>query len=142
MKVPSISEADMVQVNMRRTAIDKLPVVDTDPERPAVWVLVGRNKQVVETHYHYYLLGKESSEYPLRPVKDAWQDLVSGKAHIARIGENTPGSEVVIRNFSLAYCESLNFQDFTQPVFVITGDNDFMAYVPAIDRSAGVKKKK
>ncbi len=141
-KVTSISEADLVQVNFKRQKIDKLSTVFADPERPTIWALIARNQKLVEFHYHYLPWGTETSEYPIRPIQAIWQDLIEGRAYIARLGDNVPGSEVVIRHFELAYYESQNFQDFTQPVFIVSGDKNFMALVPAIDASAGVVKKK
>jgi hypothetical protein len=134
-EVASISQADMIQVNFRRAKINELEIVYTDPDRPPVWGLVTRTGEVLELHFHYWPIGTVKSEYPIRKMADVWSDLLSGKAHIARIGGNLPGQEVVIRHFSVGYYISNDFQLFTEPVYVIRGDNDFMAYVPATDRT-------
>ena len=135
LEVPAVGEADMIQVNFRRAAVKGLPVVYADPRRPPVWGLVTRVGTVLELHYRYWSLGTSESEYPLRPLEDVWNDLISGRAHIAKIGDNVPGSEVVVRDFSLAYYISNDWQPFTEPVYVIRGNKDFVAYVQAIDRS-------
>ncbi len=134
LKVSSVSEADMVQVNFRRSKISDLTSVFPDPERPPVWVMVSRTGNLLELHYHYFPNSEKTSEYPLRPVLNAWQDLVSGKAYIARMGDNIPGDEVVIRQVELSYYITSDFQPFTQTVYVFKGDKDFVAYVPAVER--------
>jgi len=134
-KIPYIYDADVVQVNFRRKKINKLSVVHADPERPPIWGLTTRGGQVLELHYRYWPVGSESSEYPIITVRDAWQILKAGKAYIARLGDNVPGDEVVIRYFKMAYYISNDYQPFTEPVYVIKGDKEFMALVPAINRS-------
>lgn len=136
LKVSSISQAELIQVNFRRAPINGLPIVHSDTERPPIWLLITRSSQIVELHYRYYPTGTQTSEYPLVPVELAWQQLIEGQAHIARIGDNVPGQEVIIRDFSLAYYVSNHYQPFTQMVYVIRGDKDFMAYVPAVNRAA------
>lgn len=133
-KVDALVDADVFQVNFRRGDINNLHVVHTDPDRPPVWGLVTRGGQVLEAHFHYWPTGTESSEYPLRSIRSVWNDLLEGNVYIARVGDNIPGSEVVIRHFELGYYISNDFQQFTEPVYVIKGDNGFMAYAQAINR--------
>jgi|SRR3989344_1792503 len=139
LRVSSISEAELIQVNFRKAPINKLPIVHADPERPPIWVLVSRSGQAVEFHYRYYITGTQTSEYPILPVELAWQQLIQGKAYIAQIGSNIPGQEIVIRDFSLAYYITNHYQPYTQAVYVIKGDNDFTAYVPAVNRTGTAK---
>jgi len=40
--------------------------------------------------------------------------------------------QVTIRNIYLAYFEPVTLTNYLQPIFVFEGDNNFVAYVPAI----------
>lgn len=135
-QVDRMTEADYIQVNLRRSKLNGLDFVSTDPLRPVVWALVAKKgRRVVELHNHHQPIDdKAFSEYPLEPLPTVWSEILANKVHIASIGENIPGQEVVIRHFDLAYFQSDRLQKFTQPVFVIRGDRGFVAYAPAVDR--------
>ena len=45
---------------------------------------------------------------------------------------NNSKDRIVIRNISLAYYDSDEPQEYLQPIFIFEGDNDFVAYLPAI----------
>ena len=68
--------------------------------------------------------------YPLITGDEAWNKLVSGQGYIA----NPPktGSQAVIRRVTLAYLDLYLPSGYIQPVYVFEGDEDFVAYVPAI----------
>ena len=70
--------------------------------------------------------------YPLKSGAVAWQDLLDGYALIVNVGRNSP-DKIVIRKIYLAYYDSEEPQLYLQPIFVFEGDNDFVAYLPAID---------
>ncbi len=135
-RVDHESKADFFQVNFQRAPLAGLEVVSADPYRPVAWALVSRSGlQVVELHYNYHPIEESLfTDYPLEPIQTAWQEVSNNQAYIASMGDNTPGNEVIIRHFELAYYTSNQPQKFTQPVYVIRGDRGFTAYVPAVDR--------
>ena len=134
-EVDHFSQADFIQVNLKRKPLEELELVSLDPVRPAVWGLVSRvRQQVVELHYHYQPVTDKHSDYPLAGLATVWQELTANQLYVARVGENIPGEEVVIRHFRLAYLIPPKTADYLQPIYVIQGDRGFMAYAQAVDR--------
>jgi hypothetical protein len=89
-------------------------------------------KRVLQFAYTFWSIDyTTTATYGLKTSATAWEELQNGKGYIARYP--TDGStNVIIRNAYLAYYDSLDPQTYLQPVFVFEGDNDFLAYVPAV----------
>jgi len=125
-------EANFVRVDLYRAEKDKLKFVTTGGDTSPVNVIISGLPDVRRTaqaNYHYsQVVDNDFSTYPLKNVDTAWQELVAGKAYIAK--RALP--KVTIRKVYLAYYESTLPQQFLQPVYVFEGDGGFMAYVPAI----------
>jgi hypothetical protein len=127
----SLSEADMVKVNLFRQDYNDLQAKTPDPKQANIWFIV--SDKILAGEYHYFELDEETSTtYPLKTSKDAWNDLNTGKAYIANLGRNSDNAEVKIRKIYLAYYDSGDYQEYYQPIVVFEGDLDFIAYVPAI----------
>lgn len=132
----SLSEADLVRINLFRRAYDDLPSVTPDPKRANVWFLVSganqREKQIVNGEYHYFPVDEEQySTYPIKTARDAYNELAAGGGYIASMGQNE-GNQIVIRDAYLAYYDAGEQTQFYQPIIVFAGDNNFVAYVPAV----------
>ncbi|HYD35432.1 MAG TPA: hypothetical protein VD999_05165 [Vitreimonas sp.] len=132
----SFSDADFIQVDLNRT-----PVEDAyrmySPEGykgTAHAVLAGTsNGQGAIVHFEYHYNPADNSEvhtYPIRTSQSAWKLLQSGEGFIVNKGA---GTRAVIRDVALGYFDSFEEQDYLQPVYVFSGDDGFLAYVPAID---------
>lgn len=133
--VSSLSEANFVRVNIFRANLDNLPFVAaaTNGDAAPVSVLFSGStdqaRRVIEFDYQYsQILDDNFATYPLKSVDEAWTELQQGKGSIS----TSAGNNVIVRQVYLAYFESDSPQQFLQPVFVFTGDNNFMAYVSAI----------
>lgn len=134
---PSLSEADFVRVDFFRNKLDKLDIFPASPLQSEAYALFSgareRGQRIVDARYNYFPIEAETfATYPLKPVQAAWQELQTGEAYLANLGQNTDG-RVTIRQAYLAYYDSPTKQAFLQPIFVFTGDREFFAYVPAID---------
>ena len=132
----SLSESDLVKVNLFRKSFDDLPSVTFTPNEANVWFMVGgakdRPNQIIAAEYHYYPLNEqESGTYPIKTAQKAWEELNSQMAHIVRIKDPSV-SIVKIRNVYLAYYDAGQYVPYYQPVVVFEGDNDFVAYIPAV----------
>jgi len=102
---------------------------ETSPVNVIVSGLSG-DKQIVQANYYYsQTLGDDFATYPLKPVSEAWKELVDGGGFIAK---RTTENQVTVRRVSLAYFESNEQQAFLQPVYVFEGDAGFTAYVQAV----------
>ncbi|QQS38867.1 hypothetical protein IPM62_05825 [Candidatus Woesebacteria bacterium] len=138
-KAISQSEANIVKVNLYREKYGvtqfELPAVTPDPDESNVWFLMSNssgNVQIIAGEYHYFPLDKNKfSTYPVKTAEQAFEDLKNCKGGIAKIGDNYDG-EIKIRNVYLAYYDYGQYIEYYQPVVVFEGENDFVAYVPAV----------
>lgn len=131
----SLSDADFVQVDLfRKKYNDEFPFVTSDPKKGVVQVILSGNPRVgriVEVDYNYFSIDYSRIEtYPLKPVEQAWQELLDGKGYVASIDKGV--SDVVVRRVEIAYYDSYELQKYAQPVYMFTGDNNFVAYVQAV----------
>lgn len=128
----SLSDAQAVRVDLFRTPLNGYPVYTADGKTgliSAIVASIGSKPTVVELTRIYPLIDYDSVEtYPLRSTQEAWQLLKNGSGYIASAQNSSPA---IIRAVSLGYFESVD-QDFIQPIYVFTGDNNFIAYVPAL----------
>lgn len=136
--VLSLSEADVTKVNFYRNPIGletetQYQLVTSNPKSANVWFIVGgTDSKVLSAQYKYYKIDYTNFEtYPIKTAAQAFTDLQSGKGFIASLGNNKLGS-VTIRRIYLAYYDPDLPSQFLQPVIVFEGDNDFVAYVPAV----------
>jgi hypothetical protein len=135
----SLSEANLVKINLFRKDYDKLPTLTSDPNQANVWFILSgdqsREKQIVAGEFHYFPVDEtQFSTYPLKTAQDAFTDLNSGKGYIANLGKN-PTGKITIRKVYLAYYDPGQEFNFLEPIVVFQGDNDFVAYVPAVTSS-------
>lgn len=131
----SQSEAHIARVDFFRKNIDdNLKIVTNEPEKAAISILVSgssvSDKRIVEVNYKYANIDRESfSTYPIKSTESAWKELQSGNYWPVA---DTETASVVIRRVYLAYFEPVTLTNYMQPVFVFEGDNNFIAYVPAV----------
>jgi hypothetical protein len=131
----SLSEADFVRVDYFRRDIDKLKILTATANEGVLNITISKSsqydKQVVEANSNYFPINYLQPEtYPLTQVALAWESLKNGEAYIA--SNNSNEDSIIIRRISLAYFDSPQPQEFFQPIYVFAGDDDFVAYVPAI----------
>ncbi|MCD8546300.1 hypothetical protein LRY64_03000 [Candidatus Woesebacteria bacterium] len=133
--VSSVSEADFVRVDIFRLAPNDFPTVTSEQDRGVIRVLFSGSREqgerVLRLESDYSSVDWSNFEtYPLQSAQLAWQALQAGEGFIV-----TPprGDEAVIREVTLAYYEPTQLQNYYQPVYVFSGDDNFRAYVPALD---------
>jgi len=134
--VLSLSEANLIRVNLFRKNYNNLPAVTINPQRANVWFLVSgdrsRGRQIIGGEFHYFPVDEEQwATYPLKTSEQALAALKASEGYIASLGQNTDG-KVTIRRIYLAYFDPPAQAQFYQPVFVFVGDKGFVGYVPAI----------
>lgn len=132
----SLSDADFLQIDLNRNPIDQLyKVYTSDGDKGIISAKLtaafSSNNAVVEMDYFYRQVDYLNFEtYPLRTAKSAWNLVQAGDAYII----NGKGlKEAVVREVELAYYDSFDEQTYLQPIYVFKGDNNFMAFVPAIN---------
>ncbi len=133
----SLSESDVVKVNLFRKTYDDLPSMTGNPNEANVWAIISgstnREQQIIAAEYHYFPVDESQfSTYPIKTPEAAFSELQSGTAFIADIGLNKDGDILKIRRVYLAYFDPESEGDFFQPIYVFEGDNGFTAYLPAV----------
>lgn len=133
----SLSESDLVKVNLFRKNYDNLPSMTGDPNQANVWALISgstnHDQQIIAAEYHYHPVDESQfATYPIKTPAQAFSELQSGQAFVADLGLNKDGSNLKIRRVYLAYFDPEMESDFYQPMYVFEGDNGFTAYVSAV----------
>ncbi len=136
----ALSDAQLTRINLFRKAIivneQEYPSVTANPKEGNIWFIVSGfnepNKTLIAGEYRYFAVDETNVEtYPLKTPEKAVEDLTAGRGYIANLGLNTSG-KVTVREIYLAYFDPNVPYSFYQPVVVLKGDGDFVAYVPAI----------
>jgi hypothetical protein len=131
----SYSDADFIQVDLNRIPIDKIHrMYGSEGYKGSVHaVLSGAFKgtnSIVELEYSYQEVDYQQVEtYPIRTSQQAFRSLQAGEGYVISDEEVT---EAIIRKVTLGYYQADEEQDYLQPIFVFEGDNEFIAYVPAV----------
>ncbi len=137
--VPSLSEAEVVKVNLFRADLDGLPILPPNPQDSNISFFVaqkeGKPTIIAGKYIHFPIHQEQVATYPLKNSTLAWEELKAGKAYVGNLGSNAPDKPIIIRRIYLAYFDPSLPQNFLQPIFVFEGDNDFIAYLPAIESS-------
>lgn len=132
----SLSNANTIKVNFARSNLNDMRIISPSFINSYIYALFTTtsvaNARIYELNYTFWPIAFDDfATYPLRQSITAWQDLIDGYAFVVNLGNNTPDN-IVIRNIYLAYYDSEEPQPYLQPIFVFEGDNDFVAYLPAI----------
>lgn len=133
----SLSDANLVRIDLFRKPIDEIPATTKSPNESNVWFMVSgireRGKEIVAGEYHYFPVDEtQVATYPIKTGDSAWQEFSSGNYYPASFGTTTDGDNIKIRKIYLAYYDAGIYTEFYQPVYVFEGDKDFVGYVPAI----------
>lgn len=133
--VTSQSQADAVRVDFYRPNIASTPVISGTASGPISIVFSGsgnNKKRVLNFTYSYWPIDYQTvATYALKTSAQAWQELQGGGGYVLKY-PSTP--LITVRSVYLAYYDSVSPQTYLQPVFVFSGDDGFMAYVPAISQ--------
>ena len=133
----SQAEANVAKVSFYREKLNELKILSKNVDEASVSVLVSGSdvseKKIIEINYKELNLDREAySTYPIKTSSEAIADLQSGNYWPV---SDTDKGNVVIRDLYLAYFEPVTLTNYLQPIFVFVGDNDFVAYVPAVSDS-------
>ena len=131
----SLSQSDAVRIDFFRLPIGGAPIVTPSAGEAPISIIfsgsVNIKKRLLQFAYTYWPIDYQTqASYSLKSSTLAWGELQQGKGYIARYPKN--GQTVTIRNVYLAYYDSFEPQTYLQPVYVFEGDEDFIAYIPAV----------
>jgi hypothetical protein len=132
---PSLSEADLVRVEIFRKGVEEVPALTANPDKGLVSFLIlgtsGANKRMAEVEFNYFPVNYESlATYPIKNSGQAWEELKNGQGFVSSLDEGV--EKIVVRRVYLGYFDSWEPQEYLQPIFVFQGDNNFLGLVPAV----------
>jgi len=130
----SLSAANTVRVNFFRQDLDGWSILPPEFSRSYIYAFYtpAKKNKVIELSYTFWPIAFDDfGTYPLISAASAWEELTKGSATVVNLRGNS-SDNIVIRNIYLAYYDSENPQMYLQPIFVFEGDNNFVAYLPAI----------
>ncbi len=134
-KAVSLSDANVLQVAIHRSPIDDAYAVFTpNDNKGTISGIVGSegvDNSILEFSFaHHTVDYAQMHTYFIRSPEAAWQVLKAGEGYIAHKGTT---DQAVIRSVELGYYDSSDEQSYLQPIYVFSGDDDFLGYVSAID---------
>lgn len=132
----SLAAATAIRVDFFRQDIDKYKVLPPQFDKSPTYAIYvpakDRERSIIELSYVFWPVAfSENATYPLMTGEAAWQDFLAGYAVVVRT-KNKDATTATIRSIYLAYYDSDQPQSYLQPIFVFEGDDDFVAYLPAI----------
>jgi len=133
----SLSDANIIRIDLFRKNYDNLPTVTQTTNEGNVWFMVSgikeRGKEVIAGEYHYFSVDEtQVATYPIKTTDQAWQEFSSGNYYSASLGTALEGENIKIRKVYLAYYDAGLYTEFFQPVYVFEGDKNFVGYIPAV----------
>lgn len=134
-KVDNPSFAEVAEVDFFKPDLEGFPVVAPEfnySQNYVVLMFDGDNSRVIKAGATQFPIDTTTvGIYPVKTGDQAWQELTDGKGYIVLPGKND--AQITIRSMFIAYLDPNLYQAYLQPVYVFLGDNDFVAYVPAIE---------
>lgn len=127
--------ANMVEVDFYRADIDTFPIVSPHYFNSQNYVTMVYNSgiyTVVSAQVRFFERSlEEVGLYPVMDGKAAFEKLATGSGYIIS-GANIQKNEIAIKRMFLGYYDTDKYQQHMMPVYVFLGDENFVAYVPAI----------
>lgn len=128
------AEANMVEVDFYRPDLDNYPIVSPKYFNSQNYVMMVFNQtdfKIIKAQIKFY--DKSDAQIGIYPIKTgdaAWEALNSGNGLV--IQKQPESKDIVIKKMFLGYLDPDIYQEYLQPVYVFLGENNFVAYVPAI----------
>lgn len=127
-------QSNMIEVDFYRQKIDQyLPMSPTYFNSQNYVMLIPNQygAKVVSAQVKFFETSTtEIGVYPLISGQRAYDMLLAGKGIL--VSGSLSKKNISIKSMSLGYFDPDVYQDYFQPIYVFTGDNDFVSYVPAV----------
>ena len=132
------SEANMVAIDVFPPKILEVETVTEDfvssPNRVVFIPQKNRDDFVVKAQVSIFdRSDDQNSYYPLKSGQEAFDDLHAGKGFLIQGSDMIAGKSTLnISRMYLAYLIPSIYTQYIQPVYVFIGEDNFVAYVPAV----------
>lgn len=128
------SEAQAVEIDFFRPDIETTPVVTPKFFTSQNYLILFFDKdqeKIIRGQVSFFeKLEDQKGIYPVKTGDQAWEELNNGNGII--VAGQKGIKNITIKKMSLKYLDPDIYQRFLQPVYVFIGDNDFVAYVTAV----------
>lgn len=128
-----INGSNIATVYLFQKDKEGVPIVYPQGDNSSMKIVLGAGRfstEVVEASFSNQKILDEVSTYPIKTAGQAFDDLKNKKAFV--LSHSGDGNHVKIKEVYLALYSAGKLQDYLTPVIVFKGDNNFLAYVPAI----------
>jgi hypothetical protein len=130
-------EANVVEVDFYPPDIEQYPVVSPkyfNSQDYVIMVFYESGYKVLKAQIRFHERSAEQfGIYPVKTGTEAWEDLKAGWAMVVSRAEDK--NDILIKKMFMGYLNVDLYQNYLQPVYVFLGDNNFVAYVPAVSGS-------
>lgn len=132
------AEANLIRVDFFRKPITyggkDYPILPSEPKQASVSALVSSSdveaKKIVDLSFKYVPIDREIfGKYKVKTTLEAKAALEAGNYWPA---VDATGNTVTIRKVEIAYFEPNIASQYMQPIYVFSGDNNFVGYLPAL----------
>ena len=131
----NINDANVVEVDFYRSNLEDFSVVSPryfNSQNYVVMVFDDTSYKILRAQINFFEKSEDQTGiYPIKTGDQAFEDLVNAKAVIVSNLDKDKKS-ITIKKMFMSYLEPDIYQDYLQPVYVFLGENNFVAYVPAI----------
>jgi len=130
-------EANLVRVDFFQEPVDSMEIKTADPNKSSVFITftgkIDQRQRLIRFHYQLSPIDIDSIQtYPIKAGNVAWEELVNGGGYVVNIGTGNE-TRVFVRDAYFAYYDPGDPHEYLQPIYVLTGDRGFEAYIQAID---------
>ncbi len=127
-------DANVVEIDFFRPDIDQTSVVTPgfpSSQNYVIMVFHQDGYKVIRAQVAFFEKSDEQTGvYPLKTGVAAWQELQSGKGLV--VVPKSTKKDITIKTMFIGYLDPDIYQNYLQPVYVFVGENNFVAYVPAV----------
>lgn len=128
-----IVTSNLATVYFFQKSKDDVPIVYPQGGNSTMRLMVGSGQlsgTVLDGKFSHQNILDTSSTYPIKTATEAFDDLKNGKGFVASYGGQD--SNVAIKNVYLALYYEGRIQKYLAPVIVFEGENNYVAFVPAV----------
>ena len=127
-------QAQLVEIDFYRPNIDDFDIVTpkfSNSQNYVVMIFQGTDFQIIKSQIAFFEKSEEQiGTYWIKTGEEAWSELNNGMGFVV---SGTEGEKnISIKKMKFRYFDPDIYQNYLQPVYVFTDDNNFAAYVPAV----------
>ncbi|MBI4008949.1 hypothetical protein HY357_01835, partial [Candidatus Roizmanbacteria bacterium] len=130
----SSENANMVEVDFYRPDLEQYPIVSPtyfNSQNYIMMLFYESDFKIIKAQIKFFeKSGTQIGTYAINSGDIAWEALKGGNGLVIQNPQDT--QNVVIKKMFLGYLDPDVYQEYLQPVYVFLGEENFVAYVPAI----------